>query len=242
MVGSDWLELVAGRTILGQITRSCCHLDAGDGRGEPGDTQRLQSREHEYHQESTIDLMFASQALAPRVPRGEWGIIEVDAFRSDHCLIGATIDIRPLRHLAPRFCWQLDDATSRDLRERVMKSFGRLSTDIILRDEASIEEYAVRCCNALTTPAVQCVPILHPLSRRPLFPLSRRPCVPSTGFSQERLHAPPKFVPSTFRSRRRKFRKTLSTIKLSRLYRLSRGSAKWRKPRPLPHMPSLLEK
>lgn len=53
---------------------------------------------------STIDLMFASQSLAPYVPQEEWRIIPVDVFQSDHRLIGATIVTRPNRLLAQRFC------------------------------------------------------------------------------------------------------------------------------------------
>lgn len=184
-------------------------------------------------QYSTIDLMFASQALAPRVPKDEWRVMNVAAFKSDHCLIGATIVARPLQLLARRFCWNLNEAASRRLRQGVADTFSKLSTQQPLPDEASTEKYAVRCCNAIPKPALLCVPLLHPITRRPHMP--------KAGVSQRTAHAPRKFVASTPRGRRKKFRRFLSDITMEGLYKVSRGSAKWRTPRPLPHMPRLLK-
>lgn len=182
---------------------------------------------------STIDLMFVNQTLAPYVPKDEWRVIEVDAFKTDHCVIGATIVTRPRQVMDRRFCWNLDRDTSLRLREGVKESFRKLSIHTALLDEASTEEYAVRCWDAITKPASRCVPLLDPVTRRPR---------PQKALSNQRkAHAPQKFVPSTNRSHKRKFRRFLSSIDLNRLYRVSRGSAKWRKPRLLPHMPRLLK-
>lgn len=181
---------------------------------------------------STIDLMFASQALAPYVPQEEWRVIPVDVFQSDHRLLGATIVTRPNRLLAQRFCWNLDQHTSSRLREGVSKGLAKLSTEVALPDETSTEEYAVRCSDAITNAASQCVPILDPVTHRPRLQ--------KAGSNRVKGHAPTKFVPSTDRSRKKKFHRFLSTIGLNRLHRVSRGSAKWRKPRTLPHMPRLV--
>lgn len=116
---------------------------------------------------STIDLMFANQALAPYVPKEVWRVIQVTAFESDHHLIGATIATRPNQFLARRFCWNLDDDTSCRLREGVQKSLAKLPIGTALPDEASTEEYAVRCSNAITNAASRCVPLLDPVTRRP---------------------------------------------------------------------------
>lgn len=201
---------------------------------KPGATtwRSVGARTGQVRQYSTIDLMFASQALAPHVPKDKWGVMNVAAFKSDHCLIGATIVARPRQLLARRFCWNLDDEASRRLRQGVAETFGRLSTHQPLPDEASTEEYAVRCWNAITKPASRCVPLLHPVTRRPY--------IPEAGVSQATAHAPPKFVPCTTRGRRMKFRRFLSNVDMKGLHKVSRGSAKWRKPRPLPHMPRLL--
>lgn len=182
---------------------------------------------------STIDLMFVNQTLAPFVPKDEWRVIDVDAFKTDHCVIGATVVTRPRQVLDRRFCWNLSRDTSLRLREGVKKSFSKLSIHTALLDEASTEEYAVRCWDAITNPVARCVPLLDPVTRRPRLQKAL--------LNQRKARASQKFVPSTNRSRKRKFRRFLSSIDLHRLYRVSRGSAKWRKPRLLPHMPRLLK-
>ncbi|POS68922.1 zinc knuckle [Diaporthe helianthi] len=186
---------------------------------------------------STIDLMFASQALAEYVPKDQWRVMPVAAFKYDHHLIGATILTCPNTLLSPRFCWNLDPGTTRDLQELVKANFAQLSTETALNDEASTEEFAVRCSDALKHAALQCVPTLHPLTNR----LDTQHQI-RTGSNPIKQRTPIKFFPSTRKRRRKKFRKMLSKLDSCGLYRVSRQSAKWRKPRPLPHMPSLVKR
>ncbi|KAI3398807.1 hypothetical protein diail_8498 [Diaporthe ilicicola] len=112
---------------------------------EPGmPTWRLlKARTHQVLYQSTIDLMFASQALASHMAKSEWRDMKVAAFKSDHCVIGATIVAQPRQFLARRFCWNLDNDTSRRLREGVTKTFGKLSTHNVLYDKRNNTKPAI---------------------------------------------------------------------------------------------------
>ncbi|KAL7796456.1 reverse transcriptase (RNA-dependent DNA polymerase) domain-containing protein [Trichoderma afarasin] len=53
---------------------------------------------------STLDLFFISQSLYPRFVR--WKIVDVDGFKSDHCVCQTELDTRPNRRIGLWYSWR----------------------------------------------------------------------------------------------------------------------------------------
>lgn len=177
--------------------------------------------------QSTIDLMFASQGLAPHVPREEWGMIHIREFDSDHCLLGATINTRPSQLTSRRFLWKLDKDTWDRLRADVKEKLDEVPLEP-LPDPESVDRYAERVSEILSAAILRQIPTLDPVIK------------PRFGSSRKRAGH---FVSLTPARRKRRFRKFIACFgpKSASLWRLSRQSETWRKPRRLPQMPPLAE-
>ncbi|KAH9883485.1 hypothetical protein F4778DRAFT_660496 [Xylariomycetidae sp. FL2044] len=120
---------------------------------------------------STIDLTFLGRNLAPYF--GDWGVVKVRGFESDHCVCQTRLNVGVKMETAPRFRWH--KVRKDDFRQKLNQRLGVLDGLQALDTWEDIESYVSSLVDILEDVIVKTFEWFDTFSPEPLSKCDRDP-------------------------------------------------------------------